>query len=221
MRLAISPEHRDFFHKNQFIAFEELLPLDQIAALSKQTQEVIAHRLHTTPSKLAHRTSLEIFQMGYDLWRDSDTIKKTTHKNILAAIASDLLQILPIRYGFDQYITTGKSLLPPCTLQQISALSPLAGALLITLKDLPAPLSFFPLPEKAGSGLFISPLLPIPWPELFATPDLHVMMIAYAQDKTSFRPDVPDLHATQLKKLGYAFNDMLSDSLHPLLIRKN
>jgi hypothetical protein len=221
MRLAISPEHRDFFTKNQFIAFEELLPLDQIAALSKQADEVIAHRLHTSPSKLAHRTSLEIFQMGYDLWRDSDTIKKTTHKNVFASIASDLFQTLPLRYGFDQYIVTGQSLLQPCTLQEISALNPLAGALMLPLKDLSSPLSFFPLPEKAGSGLFLSASLTIPWPQLFATPDLHVLMIAYAQDKTSFRPDIPDMHATQLKKLGYAFNDQLNDSLHPVLIRKN
>ncbi len=194
MRLAISPEHRDFFNKNHFIAFEELLPLDQVAQLRKHAQG------------------------DYDLWRHSEAIKKITHKHTLAAIASELFQTIPLRYGFDLYITAGKSPWPPCTLQQISALSPLAGALVLPLQDLPLPI---PFPGKEGSGLFISPSFPIPWPELFATPDLQLLMIAYAQDKTSFRADIPDLHATQLKKLGYVFNDVLKDSLHPVLIRKN
>jgi hypothetical protein len=53
--------------------------------------------------------------------------------------------------------------------------------------------------------------LTIPWPQLFATPDLHVLMIAYAENKTSFRPDIPDMHA-QLKKFDYAINYMLEES---------
>ncbi len=171
------------------------------------------------------RPSSELYQAGYDLWRDNDTIKKTAQKNTFAMLASELFQVLPLRYAFDQYIYTTKGSPSPLSesfsLQDTSCLSPLAGALILPLEDLIQPLSFFPLPVKAGSGLYISPSLPIPWPQLFSVPGLRFIVIAFAMDKTFFRADTRDKHAVHLKKLGYAFNDLLHNSLHPILLRKN
>jgi hypothetical protein len=224
MRFALTSDHREFFNKNNYIELEGIIPSDQIASLKKSVDETLATRLRLPVAKVADRPPLNLFQAGYDLWRDSEAIKKIVQKNAFASLASELFQILPIRCAFDQYIFTAKGspapFSQPFTLQDASCLSPLAGALILPLEDLIEPLSFFPLPLNIGSGLYISPSLSLPWPQLFSTPGLRLFMIGFAREKTSFRADTRDPHAVNLKKLGYAFNDHLKNSLHPILLRK-
>src|SRR5579863_3768855 len=211
MPFALTADHCAFFSKNQFIEFEELLPQTQVATLKKDVEEALAARLKIPVAQLGKRPASELFLAGYDLWREKDAIRKTTQKNVLIKLALELFQTQRLRYAFDQIIYTTQgipsSLSAPCTLQEISCLHPLTGALILPLEDLTHPLPFFPLPLRSGSGLFISPSLSIPWPELFATPHLHFLMIVYGMKKTYFRPDTRDPHASQLKKLGYAFNE--------------
>lgn len=224
MRFALTADHREFFLKNHFIELEEILSLEKTASLKQMLEESLAKRLHTSPPKLIQKSPSELYQAGYDLSRESPLLKKTTHKNTFALLASELFQLPFLRYGFDQYIIGIPSSLSPLStapLQEISCLSPLAGALLLSLHDLSTPLSSFPFPQKAGHALFFSSTLPIPWPELFTTPDVYFLLIAYAQEKTLFRPNTSDPHASSLKKLGYVFNDFLSDAHHPVLLRKS
>jgi hypothetical protein len=225
MRFSLTADHREFFNKNQFIELEEVLPLDQVALLKKNAEETVAKRLGVTVGKLSHRPAPDIYQAGYDLWRNSEAIKKITHKHSLAAVDSELFQTVPLRYAYDQYFAmthcTSSPYALPVSLQEISCLQPLAGALILPLHDLASPPSFFPLPLKMGSGLFISPNLSLPWPELFFAPGLEFLLIAFSPHKTSFRADSKDPHAVSLKRLGYVFNDQLNDSLHPIVLRKN
>ena len=224
MRFSITADHRDFFAKNQFIEFEGMLTSEQAAALKKNAEETVAKRLKLSPEKLKQSPAPQIYQAGYDLWRDSDQIKAVTQKNSFASLAAELSQSLPVRYAFDQYFSTTKCTVSPYdvpfTLQEISCLKPLTCALLLPLQDLPTPPSFFPIPLKTGSGLFLTPSFSVPWPQLFSTPGLCFLLIAYAANKTFFSADTRDPHAVSLKKLGYVFNDLLKDSLHPLLHRK-
>jgi hypothetical protein len=221
MRFALTADHCAFFNKNAFIELEGVLSLDQLADLKKNAEEALAARLRVPTAQINKRSTSELFLAGYDLWRDNEGIKKITQKNTFARLALELFQTSSLRYGFDQLIYTAQGapsvFSEPYTLQEISCLHPLAGALILPLEDLAHPLPFFPLPIDRGNGLFISPSLPIPWPELFATPKLRLLMIVYAMKKTHFRPDTRDPHAAHLKKLGYAFNDPLKNSLHPLL----
>ncbi len=225
MPFAITAQHRDFFFKNHYIEFEELLPLGQAAALKKNIEATIAKRLRIPPEKLNERSAPEVYFAGYDLWRDSADIKKITHKQAFASLAAELLQTMPLRYGFDQYFATYQCNVSspydvPSSLQEISCIKPLAGALLLPLQDLPSPPTFFPMPLKAGSGLFIAPTFALPWPYLFSTCGLSFLLIVYAMDKAVFRSDSHDPHASALKKLGYVFNDKLKASIHPILLRK-
>lgn len=224
MRFALTADHRTFFQKHHFIAFEDLLSTEQTAVLKNHTDKAIAARLRIPVSKIADRSSSELFLTGYDLWREDDTVKKIAHKHELARLGSELFQIVPLRCAFDQYIATVKGSTPPFTqplsLQDTSCLSPLAGALILTLEDLAQPLPSFPLPIRAGHGLYVSAHFPLPWPEVYAIPGVRLLVIAFSQEKTFFRADTRDPHAAALKKLGYVYNDMLRDSLHPLLNRK-
>ncbi|MGC1878911.1 MAG: hypothetical protein WA347_05615 [Rhabdochlamydiaceae bacterium] len=224
MRFAITADHREFFTKNHYIEFEELLNRDQVASLKKNVEETVAKRLRIPLAKLKEKSPPEVYQAGYDLWRESDGIKKIAHKQAFAALASELMQIIPIRYGFDQYFATthctGSPYDLPLSLQDISCLNPLAGALLLPLEDLASPPTFFPMPLKMGSGLFLSPTFSLPWPQLFSTRGLCFFLIVYAKEKTSFRADSHDPHAVSLKKLGYAYNELLKDSIHPIVLRE-
>ena len=226
MRFAITADHKEFFKKNHYIEFENLFSVDQRASLKKNAEETIAKRLHIPASRLKEKTAPEIYQAGYDLWRDNEEIKKITQKQAFASVASELLQTLPLRYAFDQYFsmlqcTAGSPYDVPSSLQEISCMNPLAGGLILPLQDLPSPPTFFPMPLKAGSGLFISSTFSLPWPHLFSTCGLSFFLIAYAHEKTMFRADSHDPHAASLKKLGYVFNEWLKDSLHPIILRKN
>ena len=103
--------------------------------------------------KLKEKTDPEIYQAGYDLWRDNEEIKKITQKQAFAAVASELFQALPLRYAFDQYFsmiqcTAGSPYDVPLSLQEISCLNPLAGGLILPLEDLAFPPTFFPMPLK-------------------------------------------------------------------------
>lgn len=226
MRFAITADHREFFTKNHYIEFEAMLSSDQIASLKKQIEETIAKRLRISSEKLKEKTAPEIYQTGYDLWRDNEEIKKIAQKQAFASIASELMQVIPLRYGFDQYFATFQcnAASPydvPSSLQDISCISSLAGGLILPLQDLPFPPTFFPMPLKAGHGLFISPVFALPWPQLFSTCDLYFFLITYATERSFFRPDSHDPHAASLKKLGYAYNDPLKNSIHPIILRKN
>jgi hypothetical protein len=223
MRFAITADHRDFFTKNQYIEFEGILPLDQVALLKKNAEQTLAGRLKIAPDK---KSAPEIYQAGYDLWRDNVEIKKITHKQAFAMLVSELTQTFSLRFGFDQYFATYRCTAAspydvPMSLQEISCISPLAGALLLPLQDLASVPSFFPIPLKAGHGLFITAGFALPWPQLFATCGLAFLLIAYSAEKATFRSDSHDPHAASLKKLGYVFNDSLKDSVHPLVLRKS
>ena len=223
MRFALTADHKEFFNKKGYIEFQEMLSAPQVAALTLNADETLAKRLRLPVSRLKEQSSAALFQAGYDLWRDNEAIKATVHKNNFALLASQLFQTPAIRCGFDQYIVTAKGTAAPFSqpfaLQETSCISPLAGALLLPLNDLTEPLPFFPMPLKAGSGLFLSPLTPIPWAELFATPALRFLIIGYAMKKALFCADTRDPHAGNLKLLGYIFNEQLNNTLHPLLLR--
>lgn len=222
MRLAITPDHKEFFNKNNYIELEGMLTADQVAALKKNAEETLASRLKLPKAKLKDKPAAELFQAGYDLWRDNEPLKKIAQKKDFAILASELFKELFLRLAFDEYICTtqGSPFPETLTLQESCCLSPLAGALILPLDDLIKPLPSLHIPLNAGNGLFISPSLPIPWPELFATPGLHLLIIGFGVKKTRFSPDTKDPHAVNLKRLGYVFNDFLNDSLHPVLARK-
>jgi hypothetical protein len=222
MRLAITPDHKEFFNKNGYLELEGLLSVSMVADIKKSIEETIAARLKVPVAKLSTQPAASLFQAGYDLWRDNEVVKRVAQKKDFALLASELFQLTSLRLAFDAYVcaTNGSPFPERLTLQETSCLSPLAGALILPLTDLLQPIPLFSMPLNAGNGLFISPSLPIPWPELFATEGLCFLIIAFSNRRTLFCPDTRDPHAVNLKRLGYVFNDKLSDSLHPILVRK-
>ncbi|HEY2811425.1 MAG TPA: hypothetical protein VGJ00_08570 [Rhabdochlamydiaceae bacterium] len=222
MRFLYSPNQREFFYKNRFIEFEELLSKDQVAQLNKEIDELMAMRLHISLTQVEKMPSLTLFRAGHDLWRNAPGIRNATQKLSFAQIASELFGASPLRIAFDQYFC----IYPPCdpffnkafSLNEISCIKPLAGAILFLLEDLSQPLP--PLPHAAGNVLFISPELHLPWDTLFQAPRLRFLLVAFAPEKSFYRHEPNDYHCPALKKWGYVYNDKLQQSLHPFVYGK-
>ncbi len=226
MRFAFTLEQRDFFGKNRFIEFEGILSSSQAALIEKQAKELLFRRLGIPSSQWDTLPPLSLYKAGFDLWREAVTIKKATQKLPIAHIASELFNTDPLRIAFDQFCITCFSASPfekSLSLTEISSIKPLAGGILFLLEDLSddalAKVSF-PLPKKAGNALFLSATFPIPWPELFAIPNLHFLLVAFAPEKSFYRKEPHDPHSPLFKKLGYVFNDQLQEELHPCLYGK-
>jgi hypothetical protein len=221
MRFALNSDHRDFYAKQGMIEFEDLLSIDAVEKLQQEIDSTLCARLRIPPSRLHDQSSLSLYESGFDLWRASNTIKRTLFKTTLSEIASQLFQAQIFRIGFDQYLCTANP--PPfstsLSLNGFSCAHPLLGGLLLRLSEPTSESSTQLIPSKAGSGVFFSPDKIISWKELFSQPDLRMILIAYAPKKTFYRLEKNDPHTHRWKGLGYVFGDLLKDNLHPIIYR--
>lgn len=223
--LAISSEHLAFFKAHGYIAFHHLLLETSAKELKIHLEKALAERLGTSVEKLSRKPNCELFTSAYDLHLVDDTIRKTSHKPRIANVAQQLFDQPLLRFGFSQYLMTSSDPTPPFSdpfsFEKQSCLTPLAGLLLLNLGEVHGLLASFSFPQELGSALFISPSLPFPWQEIFQMPHTHLFLIAFAQNKTFFRADTPDPLSLELKKLGYAYNDLIKEPLHPLLGKRS
>lgn len=223
MRFIITPDQRDFFRKNHFIEFDDLLSGKTIATVCKESDEILLKRVNCAPSKSNRLSSL--YKAGYDLWRDSPAIKIATQKLSIAHIASELFQTYPLRIAFDQFLTPKMPLFQSSfSLMDISSIQPLAGGVFFLLENLDddpvQKMGGFPLPKNAGNALFFSPTLAIPWPAFARLSHLKLLLVAFAPKKSFYCPEANDPHSPSFKKLGYVYNDLLKETLHPIIFGK-
>jgi hypothetical protein len=226
MRFALNSDHKEFYTKNGFIEFEELLDAHSVAALQQEIDATLCTRLKTSSIRMAELPRTAIFESGFDLWRDNSAIKQSLFKTTFTEIAAQLFQANLLRVAFDQYIDTGPGsespLKEPLSLNAFSCANPLSGALIIRLSETPidpCDPQVCPIPSHAGSAIFLSPDKVIPWAELFSQKDLRLLILAYASKRTFYRLEKNDPHTHLWKRLGYVFGDLLKDNLHPVLYR--
>lgn len=193
MKFAITSDQLDFYHKQGFIEFEDLLMVDAISSTAR-----------------------------FDLWRQEPAIKKALFKPAFNKIVAELFRVPVLRMGFDLLVDTTQGT-PPCTarisFQEMSCVQPLAGALLVLLTPPDAPSSEILLPSKVGSGIFFQPSQIIDWPRLMKLSSLRCLIIGYAPKIALYRLEPRNLYTHEWKKMGYAFGDRLTDSTHPILYR--
>jgi hypothetical protein len=219
MPAALAPEHRDFFSRNHYIEFEEMLPFLDCEKIKEHIDQVLLKR---TKKALNTQTPPELFAAGRDLFREDALIRKTVVSRLLAQTLSLLLDAPVIRIAYDEVLRTtektGSPLSPSASLQSLSALQSLVGGAVIRLT--PDGTSHEFLPQKVGSVVFFRPDLPLPWPDFFQVPHQSFLLIAYAPERCLYVPRSDDPHGHALKKLGYGSGDPLNNSLHPIAFRR-
>lgn len=219
--LALSSEHLSFFREKHYIAFDEIIQETTARELKAKLDKSLCERLSTPLHLLMKKPNIDLFTAAYDLQLVDDHLNKFLRKPKFNAIAKELFQTPILRLAFSQYLTITSDSNPPflhdLPFEATSCLGPLVGLLLINLGDVHGLLAPFSLPQQIGSALFLSPSTPFPWKDLFSIPHTHFLLIGFGKENTFFKEGTQDPLAYELKKLGYYFNDMLREPLHPLL----
>lgn len=132
MKFALSQEQRDFFRKNGWVSFADILDSKELDSLNGG----IGAALKPAPRK-------SLFQQGRDLWRKEERIKKIAQSRRLIDLAFELIQKKPIRLAFDQWIPENSK-----DLNEHSSINNMLGMFIINLTD--------------GSASFYLPSTPLP-----------------------------------------------------------
>lgn len=237
MKLTIAAEHRDFFRKNGLIEFEGLLRENQLKDISASIDNTLCQRLCVPKEKIISASSEKLFMTGRDLWRDDPLLKKYFLQPSFAAIASELIELSPIRIGYDQFFiqkTSFPFLTGPYkeltsktrTLKEISSLDGVVCGLMLCISassDTPSETTSIKTPRLfshiPGHGVFFRPDFHINFEELLQGTSSKYILIVYAKASTLYILQPEDPHAHALKLLGYGIGDKLSDKLNPILFR--
>lgn len=227
MRFASASEHRDFFRKQHLIEFEDLLSEAQLKLLLAAIDSTLASRLKTYSKKAMQLSAMDLFMAGRDLWRSSEAIKRVVLAKQLAEMVFDLMEIKPLRLGYDQLIAVNsledQSLvgLEPKSLQAMSCLQGVLCGIMLCLSssansDSPQTSLF---PNKAGNAVFFSAEVEIDFKLLNQHLGQRYLLIAYTQPTALYVSNPCDPNVHSLKSLGYNFGDKLTDKLHPIVYR--
>lgn len=240
MKLSTAKEHRDFFHKNGWIEFEEFLSNENLAQTGKAVDQVLSERLKTSEAQLRFISPEMLFLQGRDLWRSSPSLHKLAAQVRFAEIASELIEKKPLRLGYDQLIPApahmqsgdGREavyahfLEQPAALESVSCLKGVLCGLIWALDDLVQNVEEAPLaegidifPKKGGNAIYFKPDVLINWKALYSHPGQRFYMVVYTSAFSLYILQPQDPHTHSLKRLGYIFNDKLNDRLHPIVYR--
>jgi len=232
MKFSTDKSHRDYFYKHGVIEFDELFNADQVHEMDVLIGQILCKRLSIQPNKLARLSPEEFFLHGYNLFRDDESLKKLLLHRRLAEIAAELLEVQYLRMGFDQ-LFVGETepskfktiydqfLHQEGTLQEKSCIKPVVCGLNICIEPAqPSEMTSILFPKTPGSGVFFKADIPLDFQFLTQVSGGRYLMIAYADRRTVYILNEKDPHTHLLKRQGYVFGDLLSDSLNPLICRK-
>ncbi len=252
MKFSTAKEHRDFFQKNGWIEFEDLVSQQLLEQVNRAVDRTVADRLTNPDGKTAPFSSEKHYLAGRDLWRADPLLKKFISQAKFAEIAVELTEKIPLRLGFDQLFPRlceslyekepsylySSFLKEDYTLQEASCLSGLAVGIMLSLGPCserlgsqrvlpdalwnrePRPGVITPFPSKPGHAVFFQPQRPIRWNFIAEQGANRFLLIVYTGSTAYYQRETNDPHVHALKKLGYVFNDRLTDRLHPVVIRQ-
>jgi hypothetical protein len=235
MKLAVNSEQRDFFRKQEWIQFEELLSPQQQKLLLATIDQTLASRLALPIERLSTQSPAALFAVGRDLWRADSQIRKIVSDSGLAGLAADLMEKKGLRLAYDQYFAASDSLKGdpssgyamlferPITLEEMSAIQGVNCVLILCVDEGKNPVGELPesmlFPCKRGAGTFLKATTEIDFQQLLHLPQQRYLMIVYANPTLIYIQREGDPHLHALKQLGYHFGDTLSEKTHPTLVR--
>ncbi len=202
----IAPEIRGFFAKHKFFECEQALDAQDCGALKEKAEAL-----------LQHRTDLDPFRAGRNLWHDSEEAKKALLPTQLLQIALNFYEQDALRIGLTHYFKPGPSpfSLSSVTLKTFTSLREVAGGVFLALDDAsPTPL----LPHTPGNAVFLDPDLPFPLAPIFAHPSLYLILFTSPNTLYCHQKEDPLTH--DLKQKDYVFGDRMRNETNPLILRK-
>lgn len=240
MKFAILKEQRDYFQKQGWIEFEDILSPDQLIQFNQSIDRGLAKRAACPLDKVEYLSAEQQFQYGRDLWRTDEQLKKMVCLSRFAELGSELVEKRPIRLGYDQIFPSrpeglalkqgqsvyGQFLNQVTSLEQISCVDQLLFGLMICLTPQTEEsisdatyegVNVFPM--QPGHAIFFQPQAQIHLSHLYRYPGQRFYLIVYTQTNAHYYLQPQDPHTYDLKHLGYIFYDLLKDKLNPVVLR--
>lgn len=247
MKFSTAKEHRDFFQKQGWIEFEGLISNDQLNLANEAIDQVLSERLNVSTERLRTLSSEKFYLQGRDLWRSNPLLQKLVTQTRFAEIAAELIEKKPLRLGYDQFfparhqISSSKDTSQiysqfleqtAIPIQLVSCLQGVACGLIISLggkedievekeglTETVASEGIDIFPNQPGNMIFFQPNVPIKWEHLYRHLGQKFYLIVYTVNTAHYQLEPRDPHTHALKRLGYVFNDKLSDKLNPIIYR--
>lgn len=234
MKLAPDDPHKEFFQQNKAIEFEEVFSNEEIQHLKEGIKNLLSKRLKVPASKILSENAHRLFEVGRDLWRNQDEVRKFSLNRRLAEIAFQLTEERPIRIGYDQYFPKmdkaskfiqgkyDKFFDRSFSLEEFCSLQGLICGVLVCLNDREgAELSrHIPkLPSKVGNALFLHPKVQVNWPGLFKDGVNEYYLIVYGAGTCLYALSSQDPLSRFLMREGYVAGDRLNDTSNPIVFR--
>jgi hypothetical protein len=219
MKFALAKEHHDFFDKEGYIEFEELISPANLEKIEKAVRQLVGTRINQFPERLSHESPIRLYTNGRDLWRSHPEIKKQCANRNFASIAAGLVREKSLRLALDQWIPPGFDWKNASTLEDLVPIQGVVAGAFIALNsgitnDEP---SIFP--SNAGHVLFVKPGTPLPLNGLSAQRNQSFLLVVYGSPKSVYIHKESDPLTHYLKEHGYVYGDRLSDHLHPILLQ--
>lgn len=225
MKFTLAQSHIDHFNKTGSIEFEEVFTENECEELLKKAEDVLIKRVSPSRDNPLDLFSNEnLYLQGRNIWRDGVETKKLCLKKQVGDFAFQLFRKKPIKIAYDQYIRTGT--LQDCpfkenaTLQEISSIRPLLGALIILLTPNTLSVENPLLPKKAGNALYVAGNVVLPLSSLFNEKNTSVLVIAFTAASAIYCLEPKDPHTHSLKKDGLVFGDTIGEELCPTLYNR-
>ncbi len=231
MKFTISPEQKRFFDRLQILEVEGILSDQQFSMLKKAVEQTLALRLHIDPLRLNRATAQQLFSAGRDLWRSHPEIKKIAASQAFGNVLYELLDVRPIRLGFDQILPSERAVLPEAaepslyadllryntTLEQISSIQGIAGAMIICLEAPSVVQEGWP--SVPGSAVFVSSKAILPFSSLRQHQGALYYVAVFCKDRSVYAMNPLDPHTHSLKQAGYNPGDRLNEKFNPTIFR--
>lgn len=99
---SLSPEAISFYQKNNFIKLKNVLSAEEIAHFNEVISEEVARKNQQHIPLEKRDTYSKAFLQIFNLWRESDEVKKLVMNKRLAQIAADLMGCEKVRIYHDQ-----------------------------------------------------------------------------------------------------------------------
>lgn len=218
MKFALAKEHHDFFDKNGFIEFEELIPASALEKMSKAVRRQVGIRLNRLPERLIHESPEALFLAGRDLWRDLPELKRQEAGRNFSGVAAALVRQMAIRLGLDQWIPAGVVWNEGMTVEQMVPFQGVLSAAFIALDSSHHENEPVFFPTRAGNVLFVRADREIPFGELTKERNQSFLMVVYCNRNAVYVHKKSDPLTHFLIGLDYVYGDRLSDHLHPLIL---
>jgi hypothetical protein len=224
-KFLLAQEHIDHFRKHGVIEFDGIFTEEELLHFLASLENILHKSLLPTEHHPLGQFSNEcLYQSGRNLWKKGAAVKKLLSKKQIGHLAAELFAVKSVRLAFDQYLKTGDNQDLPFkesyTLQQISSVRPILGALVLQLKPPHSNIELPFIPKNIGSAVFVAGNLALDLPSLFQEKDLSIFVVAFTTAKALYCLEPLDPHTHAYKKDGIIFGDAAGEDLCPTIYHR-